>query len=40
MILPPYDRKYVIWHSVLITKVGGDGRITTPDELSYHTGSI
>jgi len=25
-------------HSVMLSKVGGAGRISTPDGLSYHTG--
>jgi len=37
MIFPPYDRKYAIWHFVLVTEVGGAGWIFTRDGLSYHT---
>ena len=35
MIFPPYDRKYVMWHSVLVTKVEEpDGFLRRTD---YHT---
>jgi len=38
MIFPPYNRKHVICHSVLATKVSGAGWIIMPDGFSYHSG--